>query len=184
MADIRSDVMSAGDLRKALAALPSGTLGYLIQRLYGRIVFVTFSAEAICLGECMDGRAFGDAGEVTWQRLDNGQFQVCVVWDVGDLPHGFEGGCGLPYGAELTCECSSIFLWGTRIEGQRKWFEARVARAELAYPLPGFDPLQPAIRPGYRVKATIVRYRDANGELVAWRMKGLKAVTKAEVSKQ
>ena len=185
MADIRSRRMSAKDLWPELQKLDCGSPSYLIQRLYGSISFDLLRPDLVDLTNCMDGRAFGASGEVTWQLLEGDSFRVCAVWDEGEMPGAlaFADEHRLPACTELNPHFSGIFLWGTRMGASvpPRWFAQQVASAKLYYPIG----VGATVDQSYRVKTSIVRYTDpATGELVAWRMKGLELVHRMNVTNQ
>jgi|GEM_PF-620370 hypothetical protein len=86
------------------------------------------------------GRMFGAGGDLTLRRADD----VFLWYFIGELDTARAAGFQTPSknffapeaepNARFLREESSALLWGDRKPNQARWFEDRVARAELVYP--------------------------------------------------
>lgn len=177
MSSIYTHTMPGHALQALLAGL-ADSLAYLIQSLYSELQFVKLDGATLDLGNCLEGRAFGDAGEVAWWPDGYGSFRVVVAWD-GGPPATLQG-----WGGATTSlpepQPDHVFLWGSRMDTEMRWFDQRVARAQLRYPVD-----IPDGNDARRVRMVIVRYPDPEtGELLHWRMSGLEPVDSHELIKQ
>lgn len=174
MSSISAAILPQDDLQALLQGL-ADDLTYLIQSLYGELQFVKLAGATLDLNNCLEGRAFGPPGEVTWRPDGEGTFRVVVTWDSAlptALPEPVWSARALPEPQQ-----ERLFLWGTRMGTERRWFAQQVARARLEYPVdiaPGND--------AFRVQMRIDRYLDPDtGELLHWRMRDLQPANSSQL---
>lgn len=181
MSTILCRAMPFGELISLLEQL-ANDLEYIIQSLYAGLRFERLAEAGVDLPNCLEGRAFGVSGEVTWLPTGADVVRVTLAWD-GTLPDSVDLAGWEPLSTPEDLEAQDIedvYLWGTRRQDDPdRWFSQRTARAELMYPVS-----VPAGNDGFRVKARIRRYRDPEThDLVFWRLQGLEAVDSPEVLK-